>query len=254
MTALTSPLRLERSAALPAPARALRSRPRSDRARMAGVGATAGESEVSAEHTAENELIAQAKRGNEAAFRALVERYRKRVYWVAYHMVGDEQDAVDIAQEAFVRVYRSLKRFDPRYRFYTWLYRIVSNLAVDYLRKRGARRNVSFDELGEMDGGSLPVHARLEQRELAERVRRVLDRLPPAYRQVMVLRELEGFTAKEVADMVDSTHATVRWRLHRARALFREQWEKLYGDGGEAAGQQQLQGEQERDGQGDAEL
>jgi RNA polymerase sigma-70 factor (ECF subfamily) len=193
------------------------------------------EATVSAERAEENEVIARAQAGDEGAFRALVDRYRKRIYWVAYNMVGDEQDATDITQEAFVRVFKSLHRFDPRYRFYTWLYRIVSNLSVDLLRKRGGRKSVSIESVGDMKSDGIGAHESLEKLELGERVRAVLDRLPPPYKQVMVLRELKGFSAKEVADMVDSTHATVRWRLHRARKLFREEWESLYGDqmGGE---------------------
>ena len=178
----------------------------------------------------ENALIERARAGDADAFRTLVDRYRKRIYWVAYNMVGDEQDAIDITQEAFVRVFKSLDRFDPRYRFYTWLYRIVSNLSVDLLRKRGNRRNVSLDDVGDMQAGGDSAHVALERAELGERVRAVLDRLPPPYREVMVLRELNGFSSKEIADMVGSTHATVRWRLHRARKLFREAWEELYGE------------------------
>ncbi|RME73668.1 MAG: sigma-70 family RNA polymerase sigma factor [Planctomycetota bacterium] len=179
----------------------------------------------------ENALVARAREGDESAFRALVDRYRKRIYWVAYNMVGDEQDAIDITQEAFVRVFKSLDRFDPRYRFYTWLYRIVSNLSVDLLRKRGTRRNVSLDDVGDMQGNGIGAHEQLERAELGQRVRAVLDRLPPPYREVMVLRELNGLSAKEIAELVGSTHATVRWRLHRARKLFRDEWESLYGDG-----------------------
>ncbi len=204
--------------------------------------AAGAEACVSDERAEENELIRRAQAGDEQAFRLLVDRYRKRVYWVAYNMVGNEQDAIDIAQEAFVRVYKSLGRFDPRYRFYTWLYRIASNLAVDLLRKRGGRRNVSIDDVGDMQAEGQGAHACLEQRELGEQVRAVLDQLPPPYKEVMVLRELHGFSAKEVADMVGSTHATVRWRLHRARKLFRDLWESRYagrqGSSGEAEGEE----------------
>lgn len=194
--------------------------------RMAG----ARETTVSAERGEEIDVIERAQAGDDGAFRTLVDRYRKRIYWVAYNMVGDEQDATDITQEAFVRVFKSLHRFDPRYRFYTWLYRIVSNLSVDLLRKRGGRKSVSIESVGDMTSDGIGAHETLEKLELGDRVRAVLDRLPPPYKQVMVLRELKGFSAKEVADMVDSTHATVRWRLHRARKLFREQWEHMYGD------------------------
>lgn len=190
----------------------------------------AGDTLLSLEGADEVELIEAAQQGSEEGFRVLVGRYRKRAYWLAYQLVHDEQDAHDIAQQAFVRVFRSIHRFDRRYKFYTWLYKIVTNLSVDLLRKRGDRKRVSIDKIGDVRSKEMPIGRGLEHAELSERVHEVLDRLPPKYRAVMVLRELKGIDAKEIAKMVDSTHATVRWRLHRARALFREEWEKLYGD------------------------
>jgi RNA polymerase sigma-70 factor (ECF subfamily) len=181
-------------------------------------------------------LIARAQAGEEIAFRDLVERYKKRAYWVAYHLVGDEDDARDIAQEAFIRVFRSIASFDLRYKFYTWLYRIVTNLAVDTLRKRGGQKRVSIEDVGDLRSSEVGPHDGLERAELKERVGAVLKDLPPKYRAVIVLREIEGFSSKEIADMVGSTHATVRWRLHRARSLFREAWEKRFGAGPDMLG------------------
>lgn len=174
-------------------------------------------------------IVVAAKAGSQQAFTELVERYNKRAYWVAYNLVGKEQDAIDITQEAFIRVFKSLHRFDENYRFYTWFYRIVTNLAVDHLRKHRKRSKVSLNDVGDLDSDAPSAYEHVRKQEVAGRVRHVLDRLPTPYRTAMVLRELEGFTAKEVADIVDSTHATVRWRLHRARELFRVEWQKLYG-------------------------
>lgn len=179
--------------------------------------------------TDDRDLIARAQTGEEEAFHVLVERYKKRAYWVAYNLLGDEDDARDVAQEAFIRVFRSIASFDPRYKFYTWLYRIVTNLAVDALRKRGNQRRVSIDDLGEVRSGDAGPHDGLERAELKERVNAVLAELPPKYKAVIVLREIEGFSSKEIAGMVGSTHATVRWRLHRARSLFRDAWERRFG-------------------------
>jgi len=175
-------------------------------------------------------LIRAAQKGSEEGFRVLVERYRKRAYWLAYQLVHNEQDAHDIAQLAFVRVFRSIARFDPRYKFYTWLYKIVSNLSVDQLRKRGDRKRISIDAIGDVEGRAAPVDQNLQHMERGSRVRQVLEKLPPKYKTVMVLRELKGIDAKEIAKIVGSTHATVRWRLHRARALFRVAWEEMFGD------------------------
>lgn len=183
-------------------------------------------------------LVERARAGDAQAFAQLVERYQQRVYWVARGMLGNDEDARDAAQEAFIRVYRSLDRFDVRLRFYTWLYQIVVNLCIDMLRKHVKRRGLSLEQVGDVagpagsGGGSAGSNgAGLEATELRQRVYRVLEELPPKYRTVMVLSDLEGIGAKDIAHMTGTTHATVRWRHHRARQLFREAWERIHGKG-----------------------
>jgi RNA polymerase sigma-70 factor (ECF subfamily) len=170
------------------------------------------------------------------AFRELVERYQDRAFWIAKGMVGNADDARDVAQDAFVRVFRSVDRFDPKLKFYTWFYQIIVNLSIDHLRRAKKRTRLSLEDLGggekgegQIEGPSEPPSAALEHDELAQRVARVLAELPEKYRSVMVLRDLEGFDGREVAEMEDATHATVRWRLHKARQMFREAWERIYG-------------------------
>ena len=210
---------------------ALRAPPAIGRASAPALGART----LPTDATDDAELIARAQAGEEEAFGILVERYKKRAYWVAFHLVGDEDDAKDIAQEAFIRVFKSIGTFDLRYKFYTWLYRIVTNLAVDALRKRGGQKRVSIEEISDLRSNDIGPHQGLERAELRERVAEVLEFLPPKYKAVIVLREIEGFSSKEIADMVGSTHATVRWRLHRARSLFRDAWEKRFGGAPEGA-------------------
>ena len=176
------------------------------------------------------DLVIAARGGDEGAFRVLVERYQQRIFWVARGMVGNDEDARDAAQEAFVRVFRSLERFDVRLRFYTWLYQIVVNLCIDHLRKQGKRRGVSLESVGDVaSDGAEGGEAAAEASELRGRVQRVLNELPAKYKAVMVLSDLEGIGAKEIAEITGTTHATVRWRHHRARKLFREAWERIYG-------------------------
>jgi len=175
-----------------------------------------------------------ASAGREDAFRELVERYQDRAFWIAKGMVGNPEDARDVAQDAFIRVYRSVDRFDPKLRFYTWFYQIVVNLSIDHLRRSKKRTRLSIDDVAENGEGSIEGRSEapqkaLERDELAKRVARVLEELPEKYRSVIVLRDLEGFDGKEVADIEDATHATVRWRLHKARQMFREAWERIYG-------------------------
>ncbi|MCA8960876.1 MAG: sigma-70 family RNA polymerase sigma factor [Planctomycetes bacterium] len=170
--------------------------------------------------------VERARCGDHSAFEKLVEKYQERAVWIARGLISDPEIARDVAQESFLRVYRSLDRYDPAHRFYTWFYRIVVHLAIDALRRR--RRVVPWKLTG-------TPHGEFEYREVAgrapslvetrERVRRILERVPPKYRMLIVLRDFEGFTSKEIADIADWNHATVRWRLHRARQLFREEWE-----------------------------
>lgn len=170
----------------------------------------------------------------EDAFRLLVERYQERAFWISKGMVGNAEDARDVAQEAFLRVFRSVDRFDLKLKFYTWFYQIVVNLSIDHLRRSKKRSKVSIDELAEHGDGQVEAPhespgTALERGEVAGRVQRVLDELPEKYRSVIVLRDLEGFDGKEVASIEGATHATVRWRLHKARQMFKDAWERIYG-------------------------
>jgi RNA polymerase sigma-70 factor (ECF subfamily) len=179
-------------------------------------------------------LVVRAREGDADAFRQLVERYQQRVFWVARGMLGNDEDARDAAQDAFIRVHRALDRFDTNLRFYTWLYQIVVNLCIDHMRKHSKRRAASLDAVGDVAGNVDDSPGGLEHEELKHRVMTVLDQLPPKYKAVMVLSDLEGVGAKEVAKITGTTHATVRWRHHRARKLFREAWERTFGKGSHA--------------------
>ena len=186
----------------------------------------------SAEGPSDHDLVRRAQAGEELAFQLLVERHQQRAFRVARQMVPNREDALDLAQEAFLRVFRSLERFDFKHEFTTWLYRIVTNLAIDHLRKR---RPVTSGSAGDDDDAGLPEpvdesapapSAGLEQAEVAERVRECIDSLAPHFRSVLALRELEGLPCTEIARIVGATHVTVRWRLHRGRKLFQEEWER----------------------------
>jgi RNA polymerase sigma-70 factor (ECF subfamily) len=146
-------------------------------------------------------------------------------------MVGNREDALDLAQEAFLRVFKSLARFDFEHEFTTWLYRIVNNLAIDHLRKRRPLSGAGSEEEAEafLDREDEHVEApsaALESEELARAVRGCIEALPAHFRSVLALRELEGLPCTEIARIVGATHVTVRWRLHRARKLFQEEWER----------------------------
>ncbi len=179
----------------------------------------------------DHELVRRAQTGEEQAFALLVRRHEQRAWRVARNLVASDDDAQDLAQEAFVRVFKNLASFDFQYPFTTWLYRIVTNLAIDHLRRRRPATSTSaFDsEDGDWDLADANMgqpSQGLEQGEVATEVRDVLASLAPHFQSVLVLRELEGLPCTEIAKIVGATHVTVRWRLHRGRKLFQEEWER----------------------------
>lgn len=170
------------------------------------------------------ELVRRSLAGEMGAFAMLVQRYQRRAFFVAHHLIGDVEEARDVAQEAFLRVYRSLDSFDFARNFYTWFYRIVTNLAIDRLRKLGVLRASRLDDVGYEQAS--PDDAPAEGAELTAMVWSVLEELDAKFRAVLVLRDIHGLSCREIAPILHVTHATVRWRLQRGRCLFRDLWER----------------------------
>lgn len=174
--------------------------------------------------------------GEREAFRLLVERYEGRAIHTARSIVGSYETAREVAQEAFLKTYAAREKFDPKRAFRTWFFRILRNQAVDRLRRQqSGTPGGSVELVGDWDGetaGPEQVASKSERKVL---VRRVLDALPAQFREVLALRDLEGLSCAEIGDRVGATAGTVRWRLHHARKLFRDHWERTLGkeDGGE---------------------
>lgn len=185
------------------------------------------------EEPSDLEAVAGAKAGDPEAFRLLVERYQGRAYRLALRVLRDEEKARDAVQEAFLKVYRSLDRFEGRSRFYTWLYRIVVNLCLDMRRRDRSDREVEWSDehlhdpdldhgpagfggeaLESADGG--PAGA-LERAEVRKRVIAAIETLPDVQRETLLLREVEGLSYTEIADALGISKGTVMSRLHYAR-------------------------------------
>jgi RNA polymerase sigma-70 factor (ECF subfamily) len=169
--------------------------------------------------------------GDERGFAELYQRYERRAWRVARNLVPSDDDAQDLVQDAFMRVFKSLERFDFSHAFSTWLYRIVTNLAIDHLRKRRPTFSTTGPEEDEADPELIDESApdpseQILRGETVEEVRACLDALAPHFQSALVLRELEGLPCNEIAEIVGATHVTVRWRLHRGRKLFQEEWER----------------------------
>jgi len=178
----------------------------------------------------DHDLIRGCLEGSTEAFASLVKRHEERAFWAAYRVLGDADASRDVAQEAFMRVWRALERFDFSMAFTTWLYRICVNLAIDHLRRnkrhKGADIDVMREVLADESSGQEPGHDEAN-REITHKVRAVLATLDEKYRTVLALRDLEGLSSKQISDITGITHATVRWRLHVARKKFRDAWERL---------------------------
>lgn len=181
------------------------------------------------EEAGDARLVEHARQGDDDAFGVLVTRYERKLVGVLARLVRDPELARDLAQETFWRVYQRLDRFDTARRFGPWLFRVGVNLALDELRRhRSAPPIASIDEpLTHRRGAfELPVADPRRAAELAQEVQFVLDQVPIAYRTVLVLRDIEGFSSAEVAAIVNKREATVRWRLARARERFKEHWDR----------------------------
>ncbi len=171
-------------------------------------------------------LAERARGGDPEAFRELVERYQRKVYWVAYDILLDTEEARDVTQETFIRVHAALDSFDTRRDFLNWVYRIARNLAIDAFRRRH-RRAAPVEDLEAV--ADVRATSGVEDAELRKRVAEALEDLPVEYRLALTLREFHGMSPREIAALTDCTYPTARWRLHRARALFRKAWERRFG-------------------------
>ena len=173
----------------------------------------------------ELELVQRAKKCDREAFGALVERYQRRVLGVALAVVHNLDDATELAQETFIRAFENLSRFEERSSLSTWLYRIAANLSIDY-RRRDARHVVLRGEDAETEINKIPslrgdAFGQSVRTELNHRIREALLELTPEHRTVILLREVEGLSYDEIADIMRIPKGTVMSRLHYARGRLR---------------------------------
>ena len=183
----------------------------------------------------EMELIREAQAGSRAAFDTLVRQYEQQVLRLAYHLTGSEHDAEDIYQEAFLKAYRYLGNFRFECSFYTWIYRIVTNLCLDQLRRRKTRREDRAVVL-DRSGGEIDVLAsvpdtrsfsnpgkELDRKVLGERIRLALDKLTPRERMVFELKHYQGLRLRAIGEMLNTTEETAKNTLFRATKKLRAQ-------------------------------
>ena len=190
----------------------------------------------------ELDLVKQCQAGSTEAFDQLVTRYRTRVFAMIYNMVHNEQDAWDLAQDSFVKAWKSIRRFRGRSSFYTWIYRIVMNVTIDWLRKKQVKgAGTEFNDaiqLREIEPGSrtspkadpLP-HERMERSEIRARIDNAIAQISPEHRAVIVMKEIEEMQYHEIAEALGCSIGTVMSRLFYARKrlqnLLRDVYENI---------------------------
>src|SRR5215813_7329616 len=178
-------------------------------------------------------LLEATRTGDEDAFAQLVSRYRNQITSYIYRMTSDYDGAVDLAQETFVRVYRAADRYQQSHAFSTYIYRIATNLAISELRKRKRRRLVSLTGLFQSSDGSEPREfnppderplqdCNLVDTERKDAIKRAISTLPEKYRAPLILRDVEGKSYTDIAQILGTSEGTVKSRISRARGFLRE--------------------------------
>jgi len=193
---------------------------------------------VSAKNLSDHQLIEATKKGDEAAFAEIVNRYRNPLTNYLYRMLNDYEEAVDLAQETFVRVYFAIARYHTDYAFSTYIYRIATNLAISEIRKKKRRKLLSLtsffqnedneaQEFNPPDGKSLPDEDLIET-ERNRTIEKAIATLPDKYRAPIVLREIQELSYEEIAQILGLGLGTTKSRISRARALLREKLKQYF--------------------------
>jgi len=173
----------------------------------------------------ETEMISRCQRGDQEALKEIFDKYHKKVYRIAYGVVRQREEALDIVQEVFIKLFHSIKNFKGKSHFYTYLYRMVMNTAIDHARKTGKQIISSLDVEGsfqpsdDLEKGPERI---LLQKELEERVKLAMDKLPTEQRTALIFRDVEGLSYQEMAEAMGCSIGTVMSRLHYGRKRIQE--------------------------------
>jgi len=186
----------------------------------------------------ETRLAKLSRGGDRRAFAELVELYKDKIYHLGYRMLNQKQEAEDIVQETFLRVYMNLERYDENQKFSTWIYRIATNLCIDRLRKRKPSYSIDAEVT---DGETTDWHALLASKdagpdeelilsETQTNIREAIQTLPEKYKAVVVLRYLHDMSLQEIADVLNMPVTTIKTRVHRGREFLRKKLESEFGN------------------------
>ncbi|MDR0570201.1 MAG: sigma-70 family RNA polymerase sigma factor [Clostridiales Family XIII bacterium] len=178
------------------------------------------------------DLIEKASKGDEHSFEALILSCKQKAWNMALQYMRNENDAMDVMQEVFIKIFRKLKEFKGDCRFDTWVYRITVNACMDMLRKRSRalRRDAAYyEDIGGGYGGELVSRAHgpeesLSDKELSEELLKCVERLPLVHREVIVMRDIRNLSYEEISDILEMPLGTVKSRINRARNSLKEMW------------------------------
>lgn len=180
------------------------------------------------------ELVDRIQAQDREAFKELVEKYQRKVYSICYGMLKDSESSMDVSQEVFIKVYRYIDKFNRDSSFYTWLYRITVNMCIDHIRKNSRVQKVEYDDRiaheGDSEGEDYITPSRLGinpdkvygRKELRQKMLEALETLTEKHRTILILREVEGLSYEELAEVLDISKGTVMSRLYHARRYFQE--------------------------------
>jgi len=187
------------------------------------------------ERSIDLQLVLQMREGIEDAFAEIVDRYTQKVHNLAYRISRNEEDTEEIVQDVFITVYNKIDKFEGKAAFSSWLYRITANTAFMKLRKRKQHLSISFEE-AVASGGEISVVEICEppspgtQRELRDVLEQALNILPPEYRAIFVLRDVDGLSNQDVSSILGITVPAVKSRLHRSRLMLRRRLQRFFSD------------------------
>lgn len=178
-------------------------------------------------------LVERAQQGDRDAFREIVETYQRKVYGICYGMLKNADDSMDVSQEVFVKVYKNIDKFNHQSSFYTWLYRITVNMCIDHIRKNQRAKKVEYDDGVSREGDTaedymMPSKLGLNpdkvygRKELREKMLEALESLSEKHRTILILREIDGLSYEEIADVLNISKGTVMSRLFHARKYFQD--------------------------------
>lgn len=183
-----------------------------------------GDESIDPGFTPEGLLLQRYAAGEGEVLNELVEAHQEAGFWIARHVVGDDDVASDVVQEAFLRVLRRPQLYDPKRPFKAWFLQIVRHLAIDWLRRKRARTTPLEAEIATVEDDAV-----LERSETAQNIQDVLACLSDQHRELIILRDVEGYAPEEIARLQEADPGTTRWRIHQARKKFRALWIERYG-------------------------